>query len=842
MKQALVQIEDEVNMTVRGLSPGDTDELYGRFAVYAKGYRHNPKYKLGIWDGKIGFFKKTGKTYLKLASEIIPYLKSRDYDIKLIDNRKEADLACKPIDKDYLKNMGYDVELGEHQVRGVNALLSNAGGIFEGGTGAGKAQPLTSKILTDKGWVSMGDIAIGDKVVDPVHGTYSNVTGIFPQGNKDIYEITFHDGSKARACKDHLWTATVPTKYGKTRRIKKTITTQDIIEFIERKKAGEYTPRNISIQTTCPVPYSDINTPIDPYLLGLLIGDGHLSGTPSFSSSDAVLVEYVKKMVNPLGLEVKYSDQYDYYLSKVNDKKNQHIKNKLTELLMELGLWNTKSHTKFIPEIYKVASIDTRLSLVQGLMDTDGTVDKKGSASYSTSSLKLAKDFQEICWSLGMVCTIKEKPTKRKLSYVLSIGCKTPRSLFRLERKKERCKQDWIGNRSGIDRRIVDVVLVSHEAAQCIMVDSEDHLYITDDYVVTHNTIMTAVLAHVYERQLGFRSIVIVPTSDLIDQTYLEMAEYGVDVGMYGGSVKDVSHTHLVSTWQSLQNNKGIIGQYDVVIVDECHGVRGQILQELLNDHANNALIRVGLTGTIPEEEIDQMHVRVTLGDVVERVEAHELIASGWLANLKLYCYEVVEDLREEYHDFCDKNPDKAADITYAEFRKNYLPDYQSEKKHIQKRPERLEFLAKLIAKPEKNTLVLVPNVEFGKKITKHIPNAVFFYGQDSKVIRKEIYDSFETNDDIIAITTFSLASTGLNIKRVFNLFLVDAGKSYVQVIQSIGRGLRRGRDKDTVCVYDVYSDLKFSKRHATNRKKHYKNKKYPFKTNKIDYLGFMRT
>jgi superfamily II DNA or RNA helicase len=139
---------------------------------------------------------------------------------------------------------------------------------------------------------------------------------------------------------------------------------------------------------------------------------------------------------------------------------------------------------------------------------------------------------------------------------------------------------------------------------------------------------------------------------------------------------------------------------------------------------------------------------------------------------------------------------------------------------------------------PEGNTMVMVPNVEFGRRIAKLIPNSVFFYGKDSKKIRQELYASFDKRSDLIAITTFQLASTGLNIKRIFNLFLVDGGKSFVQIIQSIGRGLRKAKDKDKIRVYDVHSDFKYCKRHAVSRKKHYTKKKYPYKQQKVDYLG----
>jgi superfamily II DNA or RNA helicase len=486
--KAKIKIIDEVNIVVSNLLDRDISNLADMFAVYTKGFRHNASYKLGRWDGKIKFFHANGKSYVKLLPEIVKYLSNNDYTIDIIDNRVNVDLTIDEIDENYLKDKGYDVVLGPHQVRGVNALTEEGGGIFEGGTGAGK-------------------------------------------------------------------------------------------------------------------------------------------------------------------------------------------------------------------------------------------------------------------------------------------------------------------------------------------------------------TLMTAVLCHLYEENLKFKCIIIVPSSDLIDQTKDELVKYGVDVGEYSGTMKDINHTHVVSTWQALQNNKGIIGQFKAVIVDECHGVAGATLQEILNEHGAGCLVRLGLTGTLPEADIDMMAVTVTLGHVVEKVEASELIARGWLAELNLYTYELVEDVRKDYHEFCEEYPQESADITYKEYKANFFADFQSEKKYLQKNPNRLEFLARLINKPKKNTLILVPNVEFGRTLAKMIPNAVFIYGKDVKAVRKILYSSFDDKDDIVAITTFQLASTGLNIRRIFNLFLVDPGKSYVQIIQSIGRGLRKAHDKDKVNVYDIYSDFKFSKRHAAARKKHYKLKNYPFKKNKIDYL-----
>ncbi len=843
---AIIHILDEVNVHIKGLTPADYEALSNLFAVFAKGYRFQARYKLGIWDGKIRFFNKNGVTYVKLLPEVIRYLRVNDYTIELQDDRSDYDVTLPEIDKNFLNKKGcvdedgVPIILGEHQVRGVNALTEKHG-IFEGGTGSGKAQPLYSKVMTPTGWTTMGELNVGDMVTDPVSGLPINVTGVFPQGEKEIYELTFKDGSKARACAEHLWKVKAPRILTKPERVEKVVNTLELQKILQQKADYKYSSRNVTIQLSTPVELSEQRLTVDPYILGLLIGDGGLTKSIVFSSADDFLIEEMGKYVETFdNLKMVYKSQYDYAISKEHHVRSKIHKNELLVMIQELGLFGKKSGDKFIPKEYKSGSIAQRFAILQGLMDSDGTA--IGGASYSTTSEQLAFDVQEICWSLGMVCSKNIKRGRYKgnvhLSYRLNIGCVTPKELFRLPRKRDLCKEFWgNGINDSLSRTLVSVEYVGCEEAQCIMVDSPEHLYITDDYTVTHNTLMTAVLCLLYEENLKYKCIIIVPTSDLIGQTHEELIRFGVDIGQYSGDLKDINHQHLVSTWQSLQNNKGLIGQYHVVIVDECHGVTGDVLREILNEHGANCRVKVGLTGTMPEEPIDLMAVNITLGEVVESVEASELIASGWLAKLYLRTYRLVEDVREEYHRFCELNPDKAGDLTYTKFKNEMHTDYVAEKRYIQSKVERLQFLARMIETPDNHSLVLVPNVEFGRKISKLIPGAIFFYGKDSRKIRKEIYKSFQGDERVIAITTYKLASTGLNIKRIFNLFLIDAGKSFVEVIQSIGRGLRKGKGKNSVRVYDIHSDFKFSKRHAATRKKHYKKKNYPYKEDSIEYL-----
>jgi len=355
-------------------------------------------------------------------------------------------------------------------------------------------------------------------------------------------------------------------------------------------------------------------------------------------------------------------------------------------------------------------------------------------------------------------------------------------------------------------------------------------------------TSMCAALALSYERAMNYRSIIVVPDTTLTDQTKEEYEFFGLDVGEYSGTSKDLDHTHVVSTWQTLKNNPIVISQFDMIIVDECQGLRGPVLNDLLIDHGKHIPVRFGCTGTLPEDENDAMSIRIAVGDVQYTIPAHELIAQGHLSNLEIDIVQLEVDLTAQYAQFVEDTKDDPdiPNLTYTKFKDSYFPDFTAEKAFLHSEKSRLRWIADHIASKslldKGNVLCLVNGVPFGKKLAKEIPGAVFLHGKDHNDVRKEIYQSFNDNDNLVVIATVNIAGTGLNIKRIFNLVLVDIGKSFIRVIQAIGRGLRKAHDKDFVNISDVCSDLKYSKKHLRQRIRYYSEAKYPHKKRKIDY------
>lgn len=337
-------------------------------------------------------------------------------------------------------------------------------------------------------------------------------------------------------------------------------------------------------------------------------------------------------------------------------------------------------------------------------------------------------------------------------------------------------------------------------------------------------TLMTAALSKSIEKY--GRSLVIVPNKSLVVQTEADYINLGLDVGVYFGDRKDYGKTHTICTWQSLNNlfkNTADAGEENMdefffediacVIVDEVHMAKADVLKTMLTGVFSNIPIRWGLTGTIPKAEMDRVSLLVSLGPVIGKLAASELQERGVLAQ----CHVNIVQLKDN-----------------KEF-----TNYQSELKHLLEDGKRLDTIAALIEKVNEtgNTLVLVDRVNAGKELVSRLgSNAVFVNGGTKLTERKEEYDEVATSDDKIIVATYGVAAVGINIPRIFNLVLIEPGKSFVRVIQSIGRGIRKAEDKDHVQIWDVTSSCKFAKRHLTQRKAFYKEANYPFTLEKLDY------
>lgn len=324
----------------------------------------------------------------------------------------------------------------------------------------------------------------------------------------------------------------------------------------------------------------------------------------------------------------------------------------------------------------------------------------------------------------------------------------------------------------------------------------------------------------------GHTTITIVPNVSLVTQTYTDYKNCGLDVGRLDGTTKDLNHQHLVSTWQSLKNVPEVMKAFSVVVVDECHGARAKQLQTLIEEWGNHIVYRYGVTGTMPPEEADDMTVRMLLGEVQYTITAAELISRGVLAKP-----DILQITMDDLGEFHNKYPDVPTSGIPWEMEKNALAGNKP----------RLTWIANYLkdwsaANEKNNTLVLVNSVSQGKTLAKLIPNAKFLNGQDKEKVRQEIYQLFAHNDNLTVVATIGIAGVGLSINRIYHLVSIDVGKSFIRVMQMIGRGLRKAKDKTHVFISDVGSTLPSSKNHATIRRQYYKKAGYPCKKITVSY------
>ena len=334
-------------------------------------------------------------------------------------------------------------------------------------------------------------------------------------------------------------------------------------------------------------------------------------------------------------------------------------------------------------------------------------------------------------------------------------------------------------------------------------------------------TITTATLSHCCEKY--GRTVIIVPNKSLVEQTEEDFRNVGLDVGVYYGDRKELNKTHTICTWQSLnvldkksKDNAELLTLSEffhnvaAVIVDEVHQAKADVLKNILTRDLANCPIRWGLTGTIPKEKFEFESIRASIGPIINRISAHDLQQKDVLAQCHVEVIQTIE---------------------IKEFK-----SYPEELKYLVTDPTRIDWISKKIKSISNtgNTLVLIDRIETGNMLLERLVDADFVSGAVKSKDRKETYDEIKTSDNKIIVATYGVAAVGINIPRIFNLVLLEPGKSFVRVIQSIGRGVRKAEDKDFVQIWDITGGTKYAKRHLTERKKFYKDAKYPFSVSKV--------
>jgi ATP-dependent DNA helicase RecG len=383
--------------------------------------------------------------------------------------------------------------------------------LLQGDVGAGKAQPLRSLVLTPSGFQRMGDLVVGDDVLTP-SGEITQVSGVFPQGVRDVWRLHLSDGTTVDCDDEHLWV--VNTSVGRSRgRPPKTVTTRYLREhLLEKNGASRW-----HIERATAAEFDDHgHRPLDPYLLGALLGDGTFRAHIAFSSGDSDIVDAVDRLL-PEGCFLKQSTsrRFDHFI-RCSFRHTQDRPHPVAKALEDLGLSGRGSHDKFVPESYLSAPVKDRHALLQGLLDTDGTLSRHGrDVSFTSASLDLALDVRWLVASLGGIATMKPRLKSGGRYYHVSIRLPPEFAAFRLERKARLLRPTT--KYANPARAIREITFVGREPMQCISVANPSQMYVTDGFVPTHNTVV-AVWTLLAAVQGGHQGAFMAPTEVLAEQ------------------------------------------------------------------------------------------------------------------------------------------------------------------------------------------------------------------------------------------------------------------------------------------------------------------------------------
>jgi hypothetical protein len=769
----------------------------------------------------------------------------------------------------------------EHQKIAIEKLLANNRYILADDMGLGKMEPNTNLIFTPNGRKKMGEINVGDMVIGS-DGSPIKVTGVFPQGKKETYRVTFNDGYSVLVGYEHLWSVSSPN-YGNNRkneRRKKSLvlSTKQMYEGgkIIIKGGGNNKNKEYEVETyykssngnnkwQIPI-VKPINfdrkeiLPIDPYLLGLCLGDGHIT--------------------NSSCIFTVHKDDYDELFKNFNLKENKSNNNKrkgnifFGKTIQELGLNNSRSYNKFIPEIYKYSTIENRLSILQGLMDTDGhcMISKNGNfrgTEFSTISEKLCDDVCEIVQTLGGIARKKSRRSFYKkngvkvecnISYRVNIKLPSGMNPFRLKRKSEKYIEP---TKYPTGRYISNIEKFGEDECTCISVDSLDKLYVTEHCIVTHNT-TAAVIASIESQ--AKKVLIICPASLKINwkreiENYSDRRIFIIE-GRKWGSTFDyyIINYDIIKNYHSTEKSEDsddykllVNAGFDLAIVDEAH--------YLSNPQANRTKLLNDVLSKIPKVWLltgTPMTSRpINYYNLLKIVNSP--LAINWQTYVRRYCkgYQFtvgnrkiwntsgasnLDELRELTQNIVLRRlktdildlPEKIINPIYLELKSTFYDEELEEFMRIsedKKKDEsitvtlnRLMKIRQLIAMEKiQYTCELIDKVlEQDKKVIvftnftnvvdvlheKYKKNSVILDGRMSKDKRQESVDKFQNNDKVkIFISNIVAGGVGITLTAAETVIMNDLSFVPAHHSQAEDRAYRYGQKNSVLVYYPIFEN-----------------------------------
>lgn len=770
------------------------ETLWKALRFRERNYFHSRLYKQRLWDGYTEFFRlKDGRFLTGLLPEVETALEYLNEACEIVDARNKVNFCYEQIDEGFLNNWlpkgMAPINLYDYQVDLVNQAIKYSRGVIQAPTSAGKAQPLDSVVYTPYGPKPMGSIKMGDEVCTP-KGKVARVIGVYPQGEKDVFRITFSNRDEVECCKEHLWLVDGISSGWEN----KVFSTEHIAQKLTTPKGR----KKYAVKPVKKIKFKNRSLKMDPYLLGILLGDGRFGKNHiGLSTKDSEILVACEKLI---GMEYSFKPDgclpKDYRLTKKKRGKKINI---FINILRKYELTGRKSDGKFIPIDYKYNNYKKRLSIIQGLMDSDGYVDKKGSLEFCSTSKQLALDFKEIAESLGCICymrsaikkyTYKNKIKIGKKAFVISIVNVNGLPICRLSRKLNRFKTPTKRHH----RRVINKIeFVGKKPCQCILLDSQDHLYVTNNCIPTHNTnIMLAVLKALPP---DTPTLILANRKGLVEQNYEAMTQWGFsNVGrLYDKHVEPNIFT--CATVQSLHKIAKVLPKIKALVVDEIHDMMSKTPKQVYNK-LKSCSVRVAVSATPfkfgGEDKTQKYNTKGYFGPILRAASAG---GDGVLTTKKLQEREILSASNCIF--FPINEPELKWEIYQDAVTYGIAENYSFHK-----------IVTKLAKQQKGRTLILVERLAHGDALQSMIPNALWVQGKDNLETRKEVIEKLKhSQEDTIAIATHGIFNTGINV-FVHNLINAAGGQADHQIVQRLGRGLRTAEDKDICNYYDFVFNI----------------------------------
>lgn len=761
----------------------------------------NPEYarrlRMGLWTGKTD--PQICLYYVDGNSIVIPcgagwmvgsYVSS--------DGELHTDLA----DNGILEYPG-SVPLYDYQEAAIHEMRQYSNGILQSPCGSGKGLPLHAKIYTPYGYTRNGDLKIGDEVCN-TYGGISKVTGIYDRGKQPCYKVSFSDNTQVICDASHIWTVRNTKKY------KADWEERSTSELFREELVDDCGRKTYEIPISQPVCFKNRRITIDPWLLGALLGDGSLSEAMiGFSNSETDIIEKFNSKVN---MSLRHTSKYDYDIVDGGSLKYR---------LMDYGLFGTHSHEKFIPKDYIYNTVEVRTEILRGLIDTDGSV-KNSEITITSTSEQLMKDCLEIVQSLGGTGKIAKRYTK--YTYKGEVGAGKPSyrlniklyNIIPFSSKKHFAKYRPRTKYKSAYRRIESITIVAPQATRCITVDSKDHLYLTDGFVVTHNTQMGIALAAKLQR----RTLWVTHTQDLLQQSYSRAAQYFPEscLGKITGGKVEIGSHMTFATVQTLSKLDLAALKYtwDVIIVDECHRAAGsptsvRMFYKVMSSLA--AAYKYGLSATVHRSDGLIKSTFAIIGPVRYQVPDEAV---------KEKTMQVTVRRRNTGVELGRECLDTDGTLVYS----NLLPFLAGNRM-------RNEAIVKDLAKNAIcYNLILSDRLDHLRTLMRMLPEeyqpyAVMIDGhmtsRRAKEQREQAIEDMRQGRKHFLFASYSLAKEGLDIPRLDRLYLTTPKKDYAVVTQSIGRIARTFPGKSDAVCYDYVDKIGFCENQYRKRKTSYR-------------------